>query len=122
MISPARELEALEVLIELFLFREADAVDASELRALFIAPPVCACQREQFRVLDLAGRRNMRPPAEIDKVALLVERNRAVFQFVDQLQLVLVILVAEIIEGVILGNGAALERDIPLRKIDQLPL
>src|SRR5690606_24143684 len=53
--------------------------------------------------------REVRPPAEVDEVALPVERDAPVLEVLDQLQLVLVALLAEVVEGLLLRDGAALE-------------
>ena len=65
----------VQVLVEIFLAEERGAVDALQLRILFLAQPVGAGDVEQLEGLDLSGRRNVRAAAEVDELAGLVKRN-----------------------------------------------
>src|SRR5690606_6723856 len=97
------ELEPFEVLLQHRELGEADAVDAGELRARLVAAPVRAGDVEQLGVLDRLRAREVRPAAEVHEVALPVERDGAVLEFVDELELVLVALLAEVGERLVLA-------------------
>src|SRR5207244_6053480 len=70
-----RLLEPPQMLVELLLREPRGAVDALEHRVALVAPPVGAGGREQLEVLHVRGRRHVRPAAEVDEVALPVERD-----------------------------------------------
>src|SRR5215510_8460144 len=57
----------LDPFVKLFLREERRAVDALHLLARFVALPVRTGDREQLDRFDLAGRRDVRPQAEIDE-------------------------------------------------------
>jgi hypothetical protein len=62
-----------EVLVELPALEEGGAVDARELIALGVAPPVGAGDAGQLERLDAAGRRHVRAAAEIEEISLPIE-------------------------------------------------
>ena len=67
--------ELVEVVVELFLGVERGAVDALELRVLFIAQPVGSGNVEEFEGLDASGGRDVRAAAEVGELAGLVDRD-----------------------------------------------
>src|SRR6185369_11784229 len=71
-----RLLAAPEVLVELLLRRPDRAVDPLERRPLLVAPPVRAGNREELQRADLARALDVRPAAQVDERAVLVDRRR----------------------------------------------
>ena len=65
-----------QVLVELLLGRPDRAVDALEHRPLLVAAPVRAGDGEQLERAELAGALDVRPLAEVDERAVLVDRHR----------------------------------------------
>ena len=66
--------QPLHIGVQILLGRPGGAVDALKLFALAVAPPVGAGQLGQFeRLADVARRGEVRPPAQVDPVALLVQ-------------------------------------------------
>ena len=83
--------DAGQIRVELFLLREAGAVDALEHLAVAVAAPVSAGDTRELDgvALDTAGGVQMRAGAEVDKLALAVEGDDGVLrQVVDELDLV----------------------------------
>src|SRR3546814_10938041 len=80
-----------EVGLELLLVLPAGAVDALELRVARVAAPVGAGALHQLeRLPELAGRRQLRADAEVEPVALAVDRDLlSLRQRLDMLGLVL---------------------------------
>src|SRR5208282_1654181 len=75
MIAARCFFKASEVVVEVFLGEEGRAVDALELRILFVAEPVCAGEAGDLECLDAAGGGNVRTAAEVDEVAIAVEAD-----------------------------------------------
>src|SRR5439155_12992468 len=65
-----------QILIERFLGRPDRPVDALEHVALLIAAPVGTGDRQQLERADPAGRGDVRSLAQVDEVAVLVDRGR----------------------------------------------
>src|SRR5215211_628015 len=84
-------LETLEVGLQFLLGRPGGAVDAGEHRVLLVAAPVGSGDVLQPEGPELAGARNMRTAAQVEEVALAVDRDVVVLQVVDDLQLVRVV-------------------------------
>src|SRR5512146_2305957 len=76
MVAPFDLLQAGEVRVELGLGGERGPIDALEHGVAFIAAPVSPGRREQLECADITGRRQMRPAAEIDEIALGIGRYR----------------------------------------------
>src|SRR5207247_10841147 len=70
-----RLLEPPEMLVELVLGEPRGAVDPLQHRIPLVAPPVGAGGREELEVLHVTRRRHVGPAAEIDEVALAIERH-----------------------------------------------
>jgi len=82
-------LQALEVLVQLLLRRKGCSVDAGEHSIAAVAAPVCPRHRQQSHRADAACIRNVRPPAQVDESALLVDADRgAGREIADQFKLV----------------------------------
>ena len=120
-------LDLLEVGVELFLLGEGRAVDAREHLAVGIAAPIGARDFHQLeRVADLAGRGHVRPAAEIEPVALLVDLDLLVRgDGVDQLDLERLALVAEHALGLVarpylLGEGFVARDDLAHLLLDRV--
>ena len=90
-------LEHVQVGLELFLARPRGAVDPLEHLVAGVAAPVRARDAHQLeRLAELAGRGEVRTPAQIDPLALAVHRDGLVARDVrDDLRLVLLAPVAE---------------------------
>jgi hypothetical protein len=55
--------DLVEVIVEVFLREKRSAVNALQLRILFVSQPVCPGNVQQLESLDLSSRRNMRTAA-----------------------------------------------------------
>ena len=75
MIALLRFLQAPEILVELLLAQPGGAIDALEHRVLLVAAPVGARRRQQLEEAHLSRPADVRPPAQVDEVALPVERH-----------------------------------------------
>ena len=75
MVALLRLFQLLQMSIEFFLREKRSPVNPLQLLILLIAQPVRAGNVEQLECLDLPGRRNMRPAAEIRELAGAVDRN-----------------------------------------------
>ena len=111
-----------EELVKLRLLGEGDAVEPGELRAGDVAAPVRSGDVEQLDGLDRPGARQVRPPAQVGEVALLVERDLPVVQPVQQFELVRIVLGLEVRDGVGLGDVFADERHVAAGQFDHLGL
>src|SRR5205823_7746020 len=83
-----RLLDALEVRLEVLRARPRGAIDALELLVACVAAPVGAGQAGQPEGRDAAGGGHVRAAAEIDELALPVERHSLVRDALDDLDLV----------------------------------
>ena len=114
-----------EVLVELFLLREGDGVDALEHLALGVAAPVGAAALRQLDsvALDAAGGVEVRAGAEVGELALGVEGNVRVFgKIVDQLDLIRLVLFLHIFDGFLARQLEALELQLFLADLAHLGL
>jgi hypothetical protein len=125
-ITPLDLLELLEVLVEVGLARPDRAIDALQLRIALVPAPVRPGDRQQLERLDLTGLRDMRPTAQVDEAAVLVDRDPAVAHlFIELLDLVDLVRLAprpEELERLGDRHVAVLEWDILLRDLAHLRL
>ena len=75
-IALLRLLEPPDVLVQLLLGEPGRPVDPLQHRVLLVPAPVGAGAREQLEGLELAGRRDVGPAAEVEEIALPVDRDR----------------------------------------------
>ncbi len=75
MVAPLRLFQAGKVLLHLLVGKKGGAINALQLRILFIAQPVSAGKAEYFVSLHPAGRRHVGAAAKILKGAVAVKRN-----------------------------------------------
>jgi hypothetical protein len=75
MVAARGFFKAGEVGVEILFRKERRAVDALELRILFVAEPVGAGEAGDFEGLDAAGRGHVRAAAEVDEVAVAIEAD-----------------------------------------------
>ena len=88
MVALLRLLEHREVGLQLGLVLERGAVDALELRVLFVAFVVGAGDVRELERADVAGAHHVRAGAEIDEIAVAIERNRfALGNVLDDIEL-----------------------------------
>ena len=116
-------LDALEVLIQLFLFHKAGAVNALERLAAGVAPPVRAVAGSELDgvALDPAGGVQMGAGAEVGKVALLIEADDGVLgQILDQLHLIGLVPLLHEFDGLFPGQLKALQLDLLLADLAHL--
>ena len=99
-----------EVFVEHRLLGERDAVDARQHLTFLVAAPIGAGNRQQLDGLDRTRVGDVRAAAEVGEIAVGIERNGAVFEGLDQFDLVGVALLGELFERFGLGNLAADER------------
>jgi len=76
MVPLLRFLLLLQPGVQVLLVEERRSVDALQLRIAVVAAPVRPRDVEQLDDTDLARRRGVRPEAEVDPVAVAVERQR----------------------------------------------
>ena len=76
-------LEKNKILVQKFLLREGDGVDAGELLALLVAAPVSASHAQHLDGLDERCVEQVWAAAKVGEVALFVEADFAVLQIVD---------------------------------------
>ncbi len=87
-VAPERLLDLLKVGLELLLRLEQGAVDALEHGVALAATPVRPRDVHQLERLHLSRALHVRPPAEVDEVAVPVQAHLLVLDLVDELQLV----------------------------------
>ena len=85
--------EPPQIGFQLLLRRPGRAVDAGEHGAVLVAAPVGACYVLQLEGAEPARAGHVRAAAEVEEIALLVDRDIAVFEGFDDLRLVRVVLV-----------------------------
>src|SRR5947208_9442587 len=112
MVALLRLLEPPEVLVELLLGEPRGAVDPLEHRLLLVAAPVGARRRQELERLDLAGGLHVRPAAEVDEVALRVERHRRRDEALEDLDLVTLAAPPEELDRLRARHLLALERQV----------
>ena len=110
MVAPREFFDPREVVVELLLRLEHRSVDALEHRPLLVAAPICAGDARQLERRHLPRPVDVRPLAEIDKGALLVDRNLLVGDAFDQLDFER--LRRELPERFLLRHLAVLERNV----------
>ena len=110
--------QAVQIGVEVFLLRPCRAVHALQHLVLRVAAPVGTGQLHQLEVLELAGRRHVRAAAEVDEIALAVQRNSLIGgDRRDDLGLVRLAHVAEEAHRLVARHHAAFDRDVPLRQL-----
>src|SRR6185295_11752892 len=103
MVTRLRLFEALQIRIEVLGVVERRPVDARQLRLRLVSAPVGARERQQLDRLDRFGILQVRAAAEVDEVALLVERDVALGR-VDELDLVRLALLLEVALCLVAGD------------------
>ena len=103
-------LHHLEVLVEHRLLGERDAVDTREHLVLLVAAPVGSGYGGELQGLDIARIGNVRSAAEVRERTVRIEGDGAVLEVRDELDLVLVALLGEGLQGLGLGYFATHER------------
>ena len=116
-------LDAGEVGLEVFLARPGSAVDALEHLVLRVAAPVGARDLHELEDLELAGRRHVRPAAEVGESALRVERDILLGRDRrDDLGLVMLALRLEERDGIVARHHLAGDGLVLLRELGHLLL
>ena len=75
MIALLRFLNIVEIIIQIFLRKEGRPVDTLQLRILLVAEPVRACNIQQLESFDFARGWDVRPAAEVSKLAGAINGN-----------------------------------------------
>jgi len=109
MVALLRFLDAPEILVQLVGGEPRGPVDALEHRVLLAAAPVRTRRGEQLEVLDVTRGRHVRPTAEIDELALLVQRHSGRIEALEDLHLEGLLMVAKEPDGLAAVHLAALE-------------
>jgi len=105
--------QPLQVLLELLLVAPGRTVNPLQHFVVRIAAPVGPGQLGQLERAQLAGRRHVRPAAQVDEIALAVQRKRLAGRNVgDDLGLVFLALVAEERNRLVARQFAALDRQV----------
>src|SRR5436190_16642153 len=76
MVALLRFLQHGEVVVELFPCLEGSAVDPLQLRIFLVPLVVCAGDAGELERADVSGAHDMWSGAEIDKIAVAIERDR----------------------------------------------
>ncbi len=105
-------LETPEIRLELFLSRPGRAVDAGKHRVVLVATPVSASDVLQLESTQSTRTPDVRATTEVEELALAVDRDVAIFEVADDLQLVRVVLVETL--GLLFRYLLALDREVPL--------
>src|SRR6185312_3803873 len=117
MVARLRLLETRKVGVEILRLVERRSVHTRELGLGLVAAPVGTRKREELHRLDRLRVLEMRPAAQVDEVALRVERDVA-FRRVDELDLVRLALLLEAFARVVPRDLLALPDaallDLPL--------
>src|SRR5271156_237824 len=79
MVAALGLFEHREIRVHLGLVLERRAVDALELRVALVALVIRAGHMRELERADVAGAHDVRPGAEIEKIAVLEIRNRLAF-------------------------------------------
>ena len=114
-----------QILIELVLLRERDGVNSLEHLALAVAAPIRAAALRQLDgvALDAAGGVEMRAGAEVGELTLSVEGDvRVGRQVVDELDLVRLVLLLHVADGLLTRQLKALELQLFLADLAHLGL
>ena len=111
MVARRRLRGAPLVLLELLLGRERGAVDALQPLVLLVALPVDGRRLEQLDRADLLQVAHVRPAAEVEELAVVVDRDRlAVGDVLEALDLEALAALAEEPRGLFARHLDALER------------
>src|SRR5204862_7443418 len=120
MVAALGFLEPEQVLVEFLLVRPGGAVDALQLRVPGIAAPIGAGHIHQLEGLpEPPGRRQMRPDAQIDEIALAIEAD-----FLTRRDLADIFGFVPLADAVEKGDGLVALPDLasdPLVAADDLP-
>ena len=119
-----RLFDARQILVQLFLLRERNAVDSLQRLTVGVAAPIGRVAGSQLDgvALDASGGVQMRTGAEVRELALGVERNvRVNRQIVDQLDLVRLVLFFHILDGFLARQLKALKLQLFLADLAHLP-
>src|SRR5687767_774782 len=116
MIAALRLLDAMEILLEIFLREPRGAVDALEHLPLLITAPIRTRNGHELEVLDAARRRYVRTTAKIEERAIAVDADDLVLaELFEALELQGII--REQLARFFLRHPAPLERLILLRNL-----
>src|SRR5437899_12170651 len=99
MIALFRFFDALEISVQILAIGPRCAVDALQLLVARIAAPVGAGDASQFKSLDRSSARHMRTAAEIDPIALAIERHLVLGDGFDDLDFVVFAYLSEKLDG-----------------------
>src|SRR5215204_2402164 len=88
----------VNMFFEFFLFGEGDPVNTGEHFVLLISAPVGTGNIQQFHRFDETSAWNVWTFTEINKVTLLIESDFSIFESVDQLDLIRIILICKILQ------------------------
>src|SRR5206468_10537689 len=105
--------------VEIFFGVEGSAVDALELRVLFVSQPVSAGDVEQLERLDLPGRGKVRAAAEVGELAGAVDGNLFIGlgELLDEMALHEVAFLFELLQALVAGQELARVRNVLLYKL-----
>src|SRR5207248_8827466 len=108
-----------QILLKLFLGEKRRAVNPLQLRIAFLPQPIRARQVRQLESFDLARRRDMRPAAEIEKLARLVDRNLFVGrgELLDEVALHPIAFTAKTLQAFVARQELARVRNVLLRQL-----
>src|SRR5215469_9067308 len=117
-------LDVLKMVVELLLRKERRAINSLQLRILLIPQPIRTRDVEQLESLNLAGRWDMRPAAEIDKFPGTVDRNFFIGlgELLDEMALHEVAFFFKLRQPLVAWQKLARIRDVLLHKLLHLLL
>ena len=107
-------LEELEVARKVGLVLPGGAVDALQHGLVRVAAPVGARHAHELEGLALAGAAHVGAAAEVDEAVLLVEADLGDAEVLDELNLVLLVALLEVGDGLLRRNVPGLELEVAL--------
>ena len=116
-------LKHVEVRLQLLLVLECRAVDPGQHLVVLVAPPVRAGEGEQLERLDGLGVGGVGSGAEVHELTLLVEADGGVLgEVLHELDLVVLALGLQVLDGLGPGEGVGLELEVLLDDLLHLGL
>src|SRR5918993_3189763 len=104
MVSFFSLFQEVEVFLQFLLLRKRDAIKTREHFIFFVPTPIGSGNIEKLHRLYKSGLGDVRTFAKIHEITLLIESDLAIFQTIDQLELIGVVLLSKIVKGLRLAN------------------
>ena len=116
-------LDHSEVLLQVLLGLPGGSVDPGEHLVVLVAAPVCSGEGGELERLDRLGVEGVGSCAEVDELPLLVEADGGVGgEVLDELDLVVLALRLQVVDGLLPGQGVGLDLEVLLDDLLHLGL